>query len=118
VGRMAGRLLGQTAASGFSSLYKGDDRFLRLNECTSLPTVAGGCQSPPGLLRSQLHRRRCSSDADDGVARVMLAVRLRRVGNAACDHDAQGVKLACAADNGVVIVNWIRGCHSHVSFDG
>jgi hypothetical protein len=41
----------------------------------------------------------------------MLAVRLRRVGRAACDYDAVGVNVAGAAHNGVVIVHWIRVCH-------
>ena len=76
-----------------------------------------GPENPPGPLRSQFHRRSLE-DADDVRAGVMLAVRLRRVGRAACDYDAVGVNVAGAAVNGVVIVNWIRGCHSHVSFDG
>ena len=78
-----------------------------------------GSESPPGPLRSQLHRRRCVvEDADDVPAGVMLAVRLRRVGRAACDYDAGGVNVAGAADNGVVIVHWIRVCHCMFPFYG
>jgi hypothetical protein len=78
-----------------------------------------GPESPPGPLRSQLHRRHCIvEDADDIAAGVMLAVRLRRVGSAACDYDAGGVNVADAADNGVVIVHWIRVCHRMLPFYG
>ena len=76
-----------------------------------------GSESPRGRLRSQLHRRRCVvEDADDIPAGVMLAVRLRRVYSAASDYDAGGVNVAFAADNGVVIVHWIRVCHCMFPF--
>ena len=47
-------------------------------------------------------------DADDGVAGVMLAVRLRRVSRTARDHNAGSLARTVAADNGVVIVHRIR----------
>jgi len=47
-------------------------------------------------------------DADDGVAGVMLAVRLRRVSRTARDHNAGSLARTVAADNGVVIVQRIR----------
>ena len=53
-----------------------------------------------------------------GYLAVILAVRLRRVDRTACDYDAGGVNVAGAADNGVVIVHWIRVCHCMFPFDG
>jgi hypothetical protein len=49
--------------------------------------------------------------ANDFAAGVMLTVRFRRVVRAACDHLAGGANAACVADNGEVVVHWIRVCH-------
>src|SRR3954467_4242863 len=67
--------------------------------------------SPPVPLSSQLQRRLPAYDANDGAARVMLTVRLRRVGTAVSNYEAGGMNLARAADNDVVIVEWISVCH-------
>jgi hypothetical protein len=64
------------------------------------------------VIIAQLHKfLLLVEDANDVAAGVMPSVRFRRVVRVACDHDAGGVNAAGVADNGEVVVHWIRVCH-------
>ena len=68
------------------------------------PRVPRDGKAPPAGLSSEFQSALPAYDANDGAARVMLTVRLSRVGRAVSDYKAGGVNLAGAAYHDVVVV--------------